>query len=284
MSLSDVARLIIDPQESSLYLRAIRLFELQVAVFFPDDFEILVDEQPSMRGVTKRLRNARLHAATKFLEYLEEKSASGDHDGVPALRNLAANEDYQQIFDEIFRENGGWPRLRKAISAKSFSKKLKRKRKEADIAAKIVDFSYRFLEMPGRGSRLGGIDAARYVVQHAKSYNVGRKRSTIRTRWREYHPSAVFLYLLLIQKRPLEPPKLTGKSFCDKLLGQVTDATELHRFFSAYNQICIALKDRGYNYPLLEIDLHCDEPAPQCEPFSEDIVLAFRDYVVARHV
>src|SRR4051812_41064902 len=72
-------------------LRAVRLFEFQVALFHSSSFaKLLLSEQD--RGPTKRLRTARIFAAVKLLEQIESDLLCTN--SVLSIRTLAEHQEY----------------------------------------------------------------------------------------------------------------------------------------------------------------------------------------------
>jgi len=276
MSLDQIASLISD-EGASLYLRAIRLYEFQVAIFYPLSFRALCAAGTEARAANQRLRTARIYAGIRFLEQIEKelRQACGS-DTIP-ISLLAQDQRYQTIFDNVIAPNGGWMRIRHSISDRRFDDGLAKQRDSAEVAAKIVDFSYRFREMPDRGTYKGGVTTARYVVANARSYDLKRGKSTIKTRWRKFGPTAAFLYLLLIQKFPFMPPRLATKQFSERLLKQANDFSGLRSFFRAYQNVCDVLVPRGYTFEKLSLNLNCEVPPLRVAALQADVIAAFKD-------
>ena len=107
MSLNHLVELLID-ESKSRYMRAIRLFEFQTAVSHPKAFKLLVATQGDVRAPTRILRTARIFAAIKILEKIEADLKQGKDDRFISIQDLAADEDYRSIFDDVIATNGGW--------------------------------------------------------------------------------------------------------------------------------------------------------------------------------
>src|ERR1700686_2585623 len=146
MSLNQIVGLLID-ESISRYIRAISLFEFQTAIFRPKSFERLIEAQVGLRAPTQILRTARTFAAIKILEKIESDLKDNKKVPVISIQDLAADETYRSIFDDVIAANGGWSRIRHSPSARSFDRRnhLKGKEKtEPQAAANVVDYSYRF--------------------------------------------------------------------------------------------------------------------------------------------
>jgi len=288
MGLNQVVELLINEDASiSRYHRAISLFEFQTAVYRPKAFQRFVKTQAALSAPTKILRTARIFAAIRILEKIEKDLKQKKNDRVISIQDLAADEAYRSIFDDVIASNGGWTRIRHSPSARNFDWGTHVKdRRKARAAARIVDFSYRFsehkvsLQYPGRKNP-GGVEAGRYVVR--KAYGRHVSKSTIKTWWREYQCSSPFLYLLLKQGFDLKPPKVSSKYFLEVLLRQVDDVGALRRYFSAYQIVRSALLKLGYKkFPSLDLELGCS-PLPQLDApvFCPKIEAAFEDWLKA---
>jgi hypothetical protein len=283
MSLNHVVELLIkDDGSISRYHRAISLFEFQVAIYHPSSFERLVATQGGVRAPTGILRTARIYAAIKILEKIEADLKHQNNVSVMSIRELAADENYQSVFDDVIATNGGWHRIRQSMTARELDDNIDARRDEAQVVANIVDFSYRFskhlanAKYPGRKSP-GGVDAAKYVVR--KAYKPHISRSTMKNRWREYKLPAIFLYLTLNQKFDVWPCRVSSKEFPDALLQQVGNTDELRRYFCAYQTVRAALLDRKYKlFPVLDLDLGCSPRLENAE-FSPDISRAFEAWI-----
>jgi hypothetical protein len=254
MSLDSLVKFLItenDPE--SLHFRAIRLFEFQVALFYPQYYSNLLASDDDCRGAKKILKTARIYAATKFLQHIEAT---------------------------LSQASRGWTRIRRSISAKRFDQKLIDSRKRAETAAKIIDYSYRFQQLPNRGKWKGGITAAIYVVRTAPSYGLLKKsKNSIKPIWNDFEPTSVFVYLLLRQNFRLMPPKISKKNFSQKLLSQAKDGIALRHFFRAYQHLCEALAPSGYtSFEVLSFNLKCDVPQLSRLPFEHDVIATFEEY------
>jgi hypothetical protein len=284
MSLKQIVELMLD-ESKPRYIRAITLFEFQTAVFRPKAFERLIEAKVGLRAPTEILRTARIFAAIKILEKIETDLRQKRADSIISLRDLAADEDYRSVFDDVIATNGGWTRIRHSQSARTFDDSMEARKEEAQAAAGIVDFSYRFLkspastQYPGR-SNPGGVEAARYVVRISYEPQIGKK-TTIKSRWRKYQVPAVFVYLLLIQRFDLGPPRVGSKEFVEVLMRQVGDIAALRRYFSAYQIVRSALSKLGYKkFPPLDLDLGCS-PQPQLDApvFGPKVKAAFDEWL-----
>jgi hypothetical protein len=280
MSLDRIVELIIkDCSTTFPYMRAIRLFEFQVAVFNPTSFNKLVAAEKDHRAPSELLRIARIFSAIRFLETIEEKLRQ-DNAGKPvSIKQLAEDRDYQSIFDDVIAPNGGWRRIRRSRTARSFDRNIANQCEKAETVAKYIDFSYRYDKTPIKPDRIGGRTAARYVVMTAPSLRSREMaRTTSKDLWSEFRSTAPFLYLLLIQKVPLMPPKVGSKNFSDELMKQAEGIATLRGFFRAYQHLCEALKRQRYNdYDIPQYNLSCEIPQFKADPFEPDVVTAFED-------
>lgn len=253
--LDETAKILTQPGAASIYASAIRLFEFQIWV---------------LSGGQLR-KDARLFAAIKLLEYLEQRVRETTGEEVLSLRALASDPEYVEIFDTVIATSGGWRAIRGLWGAREFDDQIKIRWLETKTVANFIDFSYRFARLKTNDKRRGGITTARFVVRAAKSYDTLESRSTMKNRWNEYERTSGFLYLLHIQKFELKPARITKKSFIKKLLGQASDRDHLIEFFQAYKHLIEILNPRGYSLPTLSFDVGTPAVALPISKFPPDV-------------
>jgi hypothetical protein len=277
MSLDWIIQLIIDNRgTASPYMRAINLFEFQIAVTDSKSFDELVVAEKINCAPSKLLQTARIFAAIRFLETIESKLRERNAGNAVSIKQYAEDRDYQMIFDDVIARNGGWRRIRHSPSVRSFDRKIISRFEEAEAVAKYIDFSYRYDKYPITPHRIGGITAAKYVVRTATSFGAPKmKRTKSKDLWSEFDSAAPFLYLLLIQDFPLKSPRVGSETFSDDLLKQAEDVATLRRFFRAYQHLCEVLNRQGYDYDIPRLDINCDIPQLKADAFEDDAKVAF---------
>lgn len=256
MSLETVIAAILD-ENSPLSDRAIRLYEFQIAILHRPSFDRLLRAKDDAPAVTKRLKTARIFVALKWLEKIERDLKEQRSVRFIPLRDVAGDELYCHLFDDVFTKNGGWLRIRRSWDVRTFDEDIDARREEAQVVPNIIDFSYRFSIYCKDKKLKGGVENARLVVEKAPDYKSRLGRSQIKQRWRDYKQSSIFLYLLLVHNFDLNPPRLNSKNFLDKLLKQTVNTVEIRRFFATYQAVHSALLTRGY-HDLPPIGLHLD--------------------------
>jgi hypothetical protein len=275
MSLDSIAAELTQERKSqSPYVRAVTLFEFEVAMLGKSFQQLIEGEDPELDR-----RSARLFAAIKLLEYLENKMQRENNilESLP-LKILASNEDYCRLYDEVIVPAGGWHKIRHLRKAKEFDSTMRARRVEAKAVACIIDFSYRYARLEGEKTykKQGGVTLARYVVGTSQSYGLTGSRSTIKSRWREYKYGSVFIYLLQKRQYPFLPPKVSFTGFADSLLQQVENIETLRKFFREYQHIVEIIATQRYEFPKLSLDLKCDLSPISIDQFPRDIVTAIR--------
>ena len=287
MSLKRIVEpLIEDPQSTSRYLRAIKLFEFQIALLHPGSFRRLVASESDVTAPTRTLKTARIFAASKILEKIEADLKREKDVPVISIREVATDENCRSMFDDVLAPNGSWLRIRRSMSESEFDGNIEARSEQAQDAANVVDFSYRFSIRPlitphDRRANPGGVSAARYVVRRASSYGSRMSRRKIRYRWKEYQLPAIFLYLMLNQKfDDLKPPPICSTKFCERLLEQTDNVERLRRFFRAYQIVRDALVALKYKcYPALDLDLESSPAQLDAPEFSQDIQREFKKWL-----
>lgn len=276
MSLKEIVTFLIEAsnEPTSRYHRALKLFEFEISLFDGNAFNRLIAGKND-----KRLKTARILATIKILEKLERDWKLDP--AVTSTEKIIAHPEYQNIFD-LFLANGGWDQLLKSSSVRWFDGRIAKQHQEAQTAANIIDFSYRFWKNPPNVKTVGrkvlaGSTAAQYVV--AESYSPARGETTTKNRWGKYKSASIFLYLILTQGFKLRPPKLNSAEFANKLLEQTEDIGELRRYFSSYQQVCAALANLNYDsFPPLDLDLGSSTLELNALPFSPKMVETYSEW------
>jgi hypothetical protein len=228
---------VLTDQKVSVYVRAIKLFELQAYIFCP--------------SVIGRPRTARLFAAMKMLELIESEIQRKE--GRISIRSLAANDDYAEIYDTILMPSGGFARIRHLLKSKKFDEDLLSARRESRVVSKCVDFSYRYKPTAARGHVRPGVTMAIYVVPRAQSFNVRRHRTVLKERWAKYRLTACFLFLIHELGFKFKPRPVSKNRFAAKLIEAASAIEELEKFFLAYSAVSLHLKEKGYSCSTIKI-------------------------------
>ena len=102
--------------------------------------------------------------------------------------------------------------------------------------------------------------------------------------WRKYQFTAIFLFLIFNLKFDLKPPRVSKSNFLEKLLRQADDIEELRRFFSAYQTVRATLSKLKYKqYPALDLELECSLPELDVGEFSPAMKKEFDAWVKNGH-
>jgi hypothetical protein len=237
-------------QRGSPFEKAIDLFEFQVGIF-----------RPSKRA----RRRARVFAAIKLVEHLEK--SMGLRPGIDSSKALKF-KDFRHVFGEAFR--GGWVTIRRLPSDNSFDNKLLKNRNEAQFAANMIDFLYRY--DPASIGKPASFSKALYFVANTECYGSKLKKTAAKSRWRKYSKRSIFLYLILIKNFKLMPPRVCTAQFATTLLKAASDLESLLNFFAAYNLVAENLNSKKINFPLLTLPaLDLGTPKIIVGKFSADI-------------
>jgi hypothetical protein len=262
MNLQETAEILCQSDAShSLYVRAIKLFEFQVAIFASGGEALQPD--------------AGVFAAIKILEHIEKLSGLKDNASLTERLKLPG---YSEIADVIFQA-GGWRRIRSLWDTGEFDDQLATRRRQAQPIALLAEFSYRFARLKPSDPRRGGSTMARSVIHEVNRKKKGFSTGTLKTRWKEYGSMAVLQYLILIKMPDLKPRRISKKGFVETLLSQASDIERLKRLFSAYLVVSKVLRPRGYDSPLITVEcLKRIKPALSVSGFSEDEETAILAY------
>lgn len=283
MSLRELVAFLIRDDDGPvlMYHRAARLFEFQVSLFYQRSFTRLLSANNTVIAPT--LKRARALATVKILQKLETDIKEKRANTTVTIRDLAEDENYRCIFDDLFLPNSGWDQIVDSISQRAFDKSIAKRCEQAQTAANIIDFSYRFSKNPlhidyHNRRNPGGLESARYVVRH--KYRPSMSDSKIRGLWGAYSSAAIFLYLLLSPHFDLRPPSLGSHDFLDRLLQQTKNLEMLRRYFRAYHTVQAALSGLHYMFPPLELAVGGPQPELSAPFLSAEMEEAFSAWIL----
>jgi hypothetical protein len=227
--------------------RAIRLYEFQVAIFYPESYIKFLHNENDSRGPIHRLRSARIRAAIRLRDHFKKSK-----DKSRCLRIIAANGGLAGAMDS--RRPG--PAHEDILEYRELAKPV----------AAIVKTSYSYARTPGRPLHRGIIHAAKCMERKE-----GLERTTINGLWRHFRPVAVFLYLL--DEFSLMPPNASESTFAAELLAQTKNINILRRFFRAYQHLHKILTPVGYrDLPNISVELRCAEPELPFTPIEVGLI------------
>jgi hypothetical protein len=257
MTLEEIGRILCKPDvRCSEFERAILFFGLQV--------ETLSPIQPRVASY------ARLHAAMKILEYIEDTHGSSES---ARLTERLALPEYENILDQMLATEGGWQNIARAWPRRKLAEDIGVRWDDAHDAARIIDFSYRFAQLIKDDRRQGGVTMGRNFV--SKTYKISD--GTLRARWREYGKTAVCGYSL--RAIGLRPARLTSKRFVEQLLKQVADSHRMQQLFATYRDISKVLRPRGYKCDAVLIECISNiRPKLELRDFSPTELARIRKY------
>jgi hypothetical protein len=159
------------------YLRAIDLFEFQVAVLFPDD--------------DKMVNDARLFCAIKLLEHVAALNSSR-LTNPPRLVDLAAIPDYSHIFDEVIFPNGGLKKIRFLENARAFDTSIEERWGYSKDVADIAQYTLRaHLKSPAAKQMVGKTAAFKVLAQRND-----KSPETYKARWQTFQQSGTAAAML----------------------------------------------------------------------------------------
>lgn len=247
-NVTEAANFIVDETQNRFF-RAIKLFELQVAIRLADgyDYDEDTNEEDSsplpllVYVSTPRMRQAQMFATMKLMEHIERqvKREKGDI--------LSLNCDWKNLRDKLFLESGSLRRIRNLPRFGDFDNEISARRVEAKKIAQLIDFSLRVELDPTKPKVTGGMTMAKAMVAESRYFNVKRSERTLQTYWKRLEPVAAFLPLIFLKKFRAWPLRVSKPKFARKLLARLDDKDSLFEFFAEYNATVARLQKRGYS-------------------------------------
>ena len=264
---------ILDDRKSR-YFRAIKLFELHVAIClangYPRTSRMAASQDNSLpspvvvRVSKRKMYDAKMFATIKLMEHLEQRVK--EEWGTISADILTWDPEWTKLFDKKFVRCGGFSRARYLPHVVDYDIELWEAKRRAKKVAQLIDFSLRFEPDPTKPKQIGGITMARTIVAESNYFDVRCTERTLETYWKKFEPVAAFLPLIFLKKYPASPLRLSKTKFAEKLLARLDDRYTLLSFFADYNATVARLQARGYDlrslagFPTSEIAF---DPLPQ---------------------
>lgn len=259
-------------------LRAIEFFTLIVALHSGQSVASVTGHKASsdqnsliLKVSRKILTNAKLLAALKFLDQIEDDLIEHDSKRAISLRTFADHDEFREIFDEVILKSGSWNRIRFTAGLRDFENDVDDWRKQGRNIARVLDFSVRFVPDPEKRRQTGGITMATDIVTSSEGrafFGTSIGSTEMEKAWARLKSASPFLYLLYRQKYSYFLKGIANKGFAKKWRMRIINRGDLLRFFDAYNATAHHLKSRGYHFTLLRLP---------SEPRSSDFdIVAFK--------
>jgi hypothetical protein len=276
--------------------RAVRLFQLQTWILFPDR---------SNKDDILMVRAAAMIAAAKMLERIEddifddEKDAH-DHRGEPFVENLPPQTlqrlnkllnlaEYRGIHDGVFAENGGLLQLLNIPSQEEFDRRVAERTTRTAAIGSLLDYRIRAILHGGDVSGQLANESHAYFFCWWPTYSIPGKRGktvagkapspkTMRSWWNRLEESAAFLYLEQIGFDQFLPTETSDDSFLPKLFSAAADREELASFFSHYASIIELFKRAGIALPSVSIPDSVPRLLVSRPPFTSQELAVIAEY------
>jgi hypothetical protein len=271
--------------------RAIRIFQFQTWILFPDD--------PAYAEW------AGLIAAAKVLDQLDENIFVADKDAQIREEDLRTMVDlsdrppqkikrlqrlqrehlsFRKIYDQFIGESGGLLGLVNSPTTEQFDRLVANRVARMNIVSDLIDYRLRYIEHP---LCLRQQNAASANHNHAMFFcwwptheiegergktpdNKSVTPRTIREWWKKMEMSAIFVYLINKHRFDQLPPQSSGNGFVDRLQRASKARAELLRFFGAYAYIVDAFsRVRTTDLPYVNIADSIPRVAVSTTPFTK---------------
>ncbi len=183
-----IEHLVADYEDRTLNERAILLFQLQTWIYFPRGG--LVD----FAGVIAATHFLELYARQHFRETGPERNSAR------RLKSWLDDAPYCRIYDAFLKPFGGWTRLLRAPSLKSFGGHIERRRRKTSIVCDLIDYRFRYLVHGGQIRREANFSHRVFYCWKGDKIDAGKLkgtplRRTIISRWSELQESAELVYV-----------------------------------------------------------------------------------------
>jgi hypothetical protein len=238
--------------------RAIRIFQFQTWILFPDDADFT--------------ECAGLIAAAKVLDRLDEDIFVADEDArirgedprtmvdlsnrppqkIMRLQRLQREQpSFRKIYDQFIGASGGLLGLVNSPTTEQFDRLVANQIARMNIISDLIDYRLRYVEHQLHHRQQNAAKANHnhamffcWWPTHAIEGERGKTPDgksvtprTIREWWKKMEMSAIFIYLINKHGFNQLPPQSSGNGFVDRLQRASKARAELLRFFGAYAYI-----------------------------------------------
>jgi hypothetical protein len=270
--LSDAIELLCGKRSETFpHERLIRLIQLRTWIWFPDNYEIVLDA-------------ARL-AATIILNKSEFRTFPVQVLGVTLDRSitmedlhiLSQSKKYRDLFDAVIAPGRGWSAaVLYGLRPDAFNKQINDRASHGRMIAELINYRLRAMLNGRRGSEAN--------ISHAVFFNSRMDkeghsaRSTFKW-WGVLKRSSAFIYLIEKHGYSMRAPNLEVDQFWFEAEKPIIDKTELQRFFSQYAFITETLEDSDL------VTISAEPSRIRFKPFSdgEAAVIDAYDYDEMNH-
>ncbi|WP_210207076.1 hypothetical protein [Methylobacterium currus] len=279
-NVSDALEFVLDEQ-NSLQLRAIRLYEMQIAVLFGHK---LNERQRDKREFPNRyltvssdiLNSAYACASIKLLQRIDRAYKI---DGNPAT-NYLDDSNAKDILKNILRTPVSIRKFAVAHSPRTLDLKLQIRRRHQRRCAPLYDFSLRYdvedtKQKGGWKTALSLFNQKQGTDAHAtiRKYYPYLGGETVGKQCRkEWDFLAGFVWNSHFGSQIFQPKRTGWAPFAKNLLGKAEDLPGLRRAVGEYEFVKARLEERGYELLTLNLAHPVPPTAPTLQPLSEDLL------------
>jgi hypothetical protein len=241
--------------ETFLHERFIRLIQLRTWIWFPDNYEIVLDA-------------GRL-AATAILNKWEFRPFPPQVLGVTLDRSitmedlytLSQSKKYRDLFDAVIAPGRGWSAaVLYGLRPDTFNKQINDRAARGRMIAELINYRLRAM-LNGRGGSEANISHA--VFFNSRIDKEGHSaRSTFKW-WGVLKRSSAFIYLIEKHGYSMSAPNLEVDQIWTEAEETFIDKAELQRFFSQYAFITETFEDSDL------VTISAEPSRIRVKPFSD---------------
>jgi hypothetical protein len=238
--------------------RVIDLYRLQVAIYFPVQSTLGPETVTDHTG-RDRVENMILHACwmatirvmEAYLDILEEdKRKNPDRWNTRPGANFHDKTISDLIKKYLWNEREGLHPLTELGSRQDYDERVKKQREDARPVVAMVQL---LLQAEETLKELFPTSNAISAVSEVVGKRFGVSRRTMGNYWADMKPTAVFLWLLLEKKFPVDIVRINRSGFFEKTLLIAKNTQLLKRFFRSHDQIAERLNTRGFDFPVFDV-------------------------------
>lgn len=278
-----VVKFLLDPSKS-LYLRAIRLYELQVAITFGQKMNVRRSKKKPVAEEWLAIPNdvlasACVCSALKLLQYIQQTKPFDKK----ALRSLLRDRDARDILSHVLKTPKDLTKFATALRPRNLNVRLRNRYRRQARYAPLYDVSLRFERVPGSKLK-GGFSTAVRLLSHSKSspeyaevrshYPRLKQKTAVNKYKDEGNFLAAFVWLNHFAGGYFKAPQVKAAKFAENLLKKADNIQELSDFFGRYVFVKTRMEQKGYKLLELGLPLAAVPIEEAIRPLPEEILQA----------
>ncbi len=194
---------------------------------------------------------------------------------VEDLESLLKGPEYRGLFKGVIAAYGGWTELIRTMTLREFDRLSAERRDQSEVVCSMIDYRFRYLDHGGSRKDEANISRGEFYRWRAEPPVSHR---TIRSKWSQFKPSAVFLYVSETHNFEFFPRDLAKKNFTERLRSEAADFEHIRQFLGTCAYVMEKFDFAGSPCPTWRIPRFVKRVRPTTERLSEETLATMASY------